>query len=120
MLRSWTWPLAAILLPGVLVVHRVRQKVFYEQRTLRPFVRVADFDDSEVTMKYLHRTGSHFDWPQRPDEECVSRMLLFYGPLKIDEHGPFTFQETAEVVKAYRFIKSTNQSLLDQIRAKKN
>ena len=38
-------------------------------------------------------TRSRLEWPHRRDVACILNKFVFYGPVQIDGHGPFTMTE---------------------------
>ena len=47
--------------------------------------------EQNFRFKFLERRGSVFLWPTRPDDqEVITPERIFYGPVELEGHGPFT------------------------------
>lgn len=64
--------------------------------------RVLSFKGEMVKMKYLYRTGANrFDWPARDDVEEVHISCIFFGPIKLENAGPFTIPMLVDIEKVF-------------------
>lgn len=68
--------------------------------------RVLSQNGDYVKLKFLHRVGAHsFNWPRRDDVDEVHMCCLFYGPVLIQDSGPFVVPNLQEIEKIFKKMR---------------
>ena len=51
-----------------------------------------------MKFKFLHRVGAgRFNWPRRDDLDELHPLCVFYGPLLLENTGPFVVPKQHEI-----------------------
>ena len=62
-------------------------------------------ESNHIQVKFLHNArAGKFDWPARDDIDDVHISSIFYGPVELDQSGPFTIPKRNEIEKIYSSI----------------
>ena len=57
---------------------------------------------SMIKFKFLHKVGAHrLNWPRRDDIEEVHQSCVFYGPIALEQNGPFVISSQNEIEKIF-------------------
>ncbi len=80
--------------------------VYYEEKYY--IGRITSLFEKESNVKFLKEIMKNsFTWPKKPDEECVKKSYIFWGPLTIVGNDPF-FLSVGDISKikfAYMQLK---------------
>ena len=72
---------------------------------------VKAYEDDSFDMTFLHSVSSNaWNWPKRKDEARQHLEDIFYGPVKLEGHGPFSIDsiQLCEISKLHKELKQKN------------